>query len=374
MDVCQVEDAALDADQRSELREDQPAHHLEVALALEHSREAGDVRLEPVDLLVSLRRLAQVADHLVDVVLEELDLALRIDLDGPRQVAAGHGRGDLADRPDLGREVAGELVDRVGQVLPRPADAADVGLAAELALGADLAGDAGHLAGEGVELVDHRVDRVLQLEDLAADVDGDLLAEVASRHGRRDVGDVADLAGQVAGELVDRVGQVLPRPADAADVGLAAELALGADLAGDAGHLAGEGVELVDHRVDRVLQLEDLAADVDGDLLAEVASRHGRRDVGDVADLAGQVAGHRVDRVGQVLPRPADAADVGLAAELALGADLAGDAGDLAGEGVQLVDHRVDRARKPLVFAPQRLGSVQRRVAKGCRSRWVRYP
>ena len=39
------------------------------------------------------------------------------------------------------------------------------------------------------------------------------------------------------------------------DLGLAAELALGADLLGDARDLGGEGRELVDHRVDRLLQL-----------------------------------------------------------------------------------------------------------------------
>src|SRR5207244_3117507 len=126
-------------------------------------------------------------------------------------------------------------------------------------------------------------------------------------------------------------------------------------LAGDAGDLAGEGVQLVDHRVDRVRQLVVFAAQVVGVVVAESVAQYGRRDVGDVADLAGQVAGHRVDRVGQVLPRPADPADVGLAAELALGADLAGDAGHLRREGVELVDHRVDRAGKPLVFALQRL-------------------
>ena len=46
-----------------------------------------------------------------------------------------------------------------------------------------------------------------------------------------------------------------------------------------------------------------------------------------------------------VRPRhvPADALDLGLAAELALGADLARHARDLVGEGRELVDHRVDR-------------------------------
>ena len=61
--------------------------------------------------------------------------------------------------------------------------------------------------------------------------------------------------------------------------------------------------------------------------------RDGGGDLGDVADLGGQVAGHEVDVVGEVLPGAGDALDLGLAAEPALGADLAGDAGDLVGEG-----------------------------------------
>ena len=67
--------------------------------------------------------------------------------------------------------------------LPGAGDALDLGLAAELALGADLAGHAGDLVGEGGELVDHRVDGGLQLEDLAPGVDVDLLGQVAA--GRR---------------------------------------------------------------------------------------------------------------------------------------------------------------------------------------------
>jgi hypothetical protein len=48
---------------------------------------------------------------------------------------------------------------------------------------------------------------------------------------------------------------------------------------------AAKRVELVHHRVDRVLELEDLALDVDGDLLGEVAVGDGGGDFGDVADL-----------------------------------------------------------------------------------------
>src|SRR5690606_23283237 len=252
------------------------------------------------------------------------------------------GGRDLGDVAHLAGQVAGHRVDVVGQVLPRAADAFDLRLPAELALGADLAGDARHLAGERVELVDHRVDRVLELEDLAAHLDGDLLGQVAASDGGRDLGDVAHLPGQVGGHRVHVVGQVFPGDGGAAPRWLAAELALGADLAGDAGHLAGECIELIDHRVDGVLELENLALDVDGDLARQVAPRDRGGHVGDVAHLSGEVGGHRIHVVGQVFPGAADPGHLSLPAELALGADLARDARHFAGEAVELVDHRVD--------------------------------
>src|SRR5690606_21059497 len=201
-----------------------------------------------------------------DVVLEIGDLALGLDLDVPREIALRHGRRDLRDRADLSREVRGEQVYVRRQVLPRAGRSRPVRLAAELALGADLARDARDLGGEAVQLIDHRVDRVLELEQLALDIDGDLAREVAARDRGCDLGDAAYLVGEVRGHHVHVVREVLPRARDAGDLSLAAELALGADLARDARDLGGEAVQLVDHRVDRVLELEDLALDVDRDL------------------------------------------------------------------------------------------------------------
>src|SRR5262249_38374329 len=68
-------------------------------------------------------------------------------------------------------------------------------------------------------------------------------------------------------------------------------------------HLGGEGSQLVDHRVDGGLQLQDLSLHVHRDLLAQVARGHGLGHVGDVAHLAREVGRHRVDRVREVLPR-----------------------------------------------------------------------
>ena len=132
------------------------------------------------------------------------------------------------------------------------------------------------------------------------------------RDGGRHLGDVAHLAGEVRRHRVDVVGQVLPRAGDARHLRLAAELAFGADFARHAGHFRREGVELVDHRVDRVLELEDLALHVDRDLLAR-----GRRCATAVVTsamlrtCAVRFDGHGVDVVGQVLPGAGDAAAPG---------------------------------------------------------------
>src|SRR6185312_6291852 len=134
----------------------------------------------------------------------------------------------------------GQQVDVVGEVFPGAADATHVGLAAQLPLGADLARHAGDLRGEGAQLVDHGVDGALELEHLALGVDGDLLGQVAVGDRRRHLGDVADLGGEVVGQEVDVVGEILPGAGDAGDLGLHAQLPLHADGAGHAGDLLGE--------------------------------------------------------------------------------------------------------------------------------------
>ena len=120
------------------------------------------------------------------------------------------------------------------------------------------------------------------------------------RDGGRHVGDVAHLAGQVAGHRVHVVGQVLPRAGDALHLGLAAELAFGADLARDARHFRGERAELVHHRVDGLGGAEELAAqraafDVERHRLREVALGDGADDARRLARRVHEVADQRVD-------------------------------------------------------------------------------
>ena len=228
-----------------------------------------------------------------------------------------------------------------------PATPSHVGLTAELAFGAHFAGHAGHFRGERAELIDHRVDRVLQLEDFALHVDRDLLGQVAVGDGGGHVGDVAHLAGQVAGHAVDGVGQVLPRAGDALHLGLAAELAFGAHFAGHAGHFRGERAELIDHRVDRLggaqeLALQRAVVDFQGHRLRQIALGHGADHAGRFAGRMDQVVDQLVDRLDRLVPEAADVAQRQPLAELAFLADDAAEAAEFAGHPLVQLDDVVE--------------------------------
>ena len=243
------------------------------------------------------------------------------------KIALCDGGGHFGDVADLAGEIVGHQVHVVGKVGPGAGDAFHLRLTAELSFRTHFAGHAGHFRGEGIQLVHHGIDGVLEFEDLALHVDGDLLRQVAAGNGSRHFGDVTDLAGEVRGHEVHVVGEVGPGSGDARHLRLTAELAFGADLAGNAGHFGCEAVELVDHDVDGVLELENFALHVDSDLLRQVAAGDRGRHFGDVADLAGQIVGHEVHVVGEVLPGTGDAFHARLTAKLSFGSDLAGHAG-----------------------------------------------
>ena len=227
-------------------------------------------------------------------------------------------------------------------------------LAAELAFGTDFARHAAHFAGESVELVDHRVDGVLERENFALHVDGDLAGQVAARDGRGHVGDVADLAGEVGGHRVHVVGEVLPGAGHARHLRLTAELAFGADFARHARHFRGEAVELVHHRVDGflssrispftstvILRLKSPLA------TAVVTSR-------DVAHLAVRLFAIELTLSVRSFHVPATPCTLRLTAELAFGAHFARHAAHFGGEAVELVHHRVDACSSAREFRPSR--------------------
>ncbi len=367
-----VEHAVLRVHDGRELGEDRARDGGEIALPLQQPREPGDVRLEPILRRVLVGRVAQLSNHFIDVVLEGRDLAERFHVDRAGQVALGDCSGNVRDRPDLCGEVRRQPVHVVDEVQPRAGRAGHACLSAELAFDPDLARNRRHLVGKGRERVDHVVDRFSELLDLTSGFEHQLAPEIPVGHIGDDSGDAAHLVREVVRHEVDVVGEVLPRSARALDNRLATELPFRADLARHTRDFRGERAELIDHRVDRVLELEDLALDVDRDLLRQVAVGDRRRDRGDVPHLAGQVRCHEVDRVGQVLPGAGRAADVGLATQLPVGADLPRDTRDLRRKPVELIDHRVDRLLHLQNLAADIDGDLLREVAMRDRGRHLR--
>src|SRR5205807_630004 len=148
-------------------------------------------------------------------------------------------------------------------------------------------------------------------EDLPAYVDADLLGEVPVGHGGGHLGNVAHLAGQVAGHEIDAVGEVLPGAGHAAHIRLAAEFALGAHLTRHAGHLRGEGAELIDHGVDGLARAQELALerppiDLQRYALRQVAFGHGADDAVDLRRRFGQIVDQGIDRIHAPGPRSVD--------------------------------------------------------------------
>ncbi len=65
-----IDHALLRIDQRRQFGQQHAAHGGQIALALQHAGEAGEVGLEPVLLGVAVRGQPQVVDHGVDVVFQ----------------------------------------------------------------------------------------------------------------------------------------------------------------------------------------------------------------------------------------------------------------------------------------------------------------
>ncbi|CAM5691354.1 hypothetical protein SCALM49S_10173 [Streptomyces californicus] len=118
----QEERAVLSRDHRRQLAHDQRGHVVQIAAALHQSGDPGEVALQPVLLLVGERHVAQVRDHRVDVVLEDLDLPGRVDVIlsvmSPRATAVvdrrdgAYLRGQVPGRPSFTESVRSRQVRR----------------------------------------------------------------------------------------------------------------------------------------------------------------------------------------------------------------------------------------------------------------------
>ncbi len=226
----------------------------------------------------------------MNVSLELQDLARDGDRDLLRQVAVRDCGRHFGDVAHLRREIRCHRIHVVGQILPGAGDAGHLRLAAQAALRADLAGDAGHLAGESVQLIHHGVHGLFELENLTRDIDGDLVRQIAARNRGghlRDRLPHPGRAGEIAAHRVHGIGQIhFQVPATPAPAPGRPTLAFRAHFsARHARDLRGEGAQLIDHRVDGFLHLQDFTAHIHGDFLRQVPIGHGDGHFRNIAHL-----------------------------------------------------------------------------------------
>ena len=197
----------------------------------------------------------------------------------------------------------------------------------------------------------HAIDGVGELGDFAFRFDKELLLQLSPCDRSNNFCNAAHLVRQIARHEVHTVGQILPRARNVTYIRLPAEPALGADFACDACHFRSERIELIHHRVHSVLELKNFAFYIDSDLFRKIATGDGCRHLGNVADLSGQVSGHRIHTVGQIFPRPSNTFHSRLTAKNSFRTHLASNARYLRCKRAELVNHRVDRVFQLRDFA-----------------------
>ncbi len=226
-------------------------------------------------------------------------------MNGARQIALGHGRRDLRNGAHLGGEVGRQQIHVAGQILPGSGGSRHIGLASQAPFDTDFASHRGDLVGESGQGIRHIVDGLGQRRDLALGCHRQILLQIAVGDRGHHFDDAAHLLGQIRGHHIDRVGQVLPGARHARHLRLSAEAAFGAHLARHARDFAGEPVELIDHGIDRILELQDLAFDVHRNLARQVSTGNRRGHFGDVSHLGREIRRQKVHVVRQILQVPA---------------------------------------------------------------------
>src|SRR2546429_5344613 len=91
------------------------------------------------------------------------------------------------------------------------------------------------------------------------------LRQITARDRRRYLGDIATLSCEISRHHIHVVGKVLPCSRNSSHVCLPTQLPFAANLPGYASHFGRKRTKLINHRVDRVFELQDLTSNVHGD-------------------------------------------------------------------------------------------------------------
>ena len=104
---------------------------------------------------------------------------------------------------------------------------------------------------------------------------------------------------------------------------MSAQFPFDTHFARDGGYLISEDSQRLDHAVDRVSKFGDFAFRFDQQFAFQVAIRDSGHNLRDSAHLVGQITGHEIHVVSEILPRSRNAFDFGLTTEFSFGANFA---------------------------------------------------
>ena len=184
-------------------------------------------------------------------------------------------------------------------------------LAAELAFGADLAGDARHLRGKHVELLDHGIDDLggaqeFALQRPAVDVELHGLQEVALRHRGDGARHLGGRPQQIVDQRIDASLHLAPGAIGQSEADTLAGAALAAHHLPDPFELLGHALVGGDDFIERVGDLAEDADPVARHADGKVADPHGLQRMKEFRQAAG------IDRIDL-------GTELGIAVDVALG-------------------------------------------------------
>ncbi len=212
-----------------------------------------------------VRECRECVGHAVDSFCQCSNFAFGFNRQLLGKIAVGHGRHHFYDTPYLVSKVVSHYVHVVRQIFPGTCNTRNLCLAAKFTFGSHFTCHTSYLGREAVQLIHHRVDRVLQLQNFSAYVDGNLARQVAARNSGGYLCNTAHLVGKVGRHYVYVIGQILPGTCDTRHARLASELSFGTYFPRYPRYFGRKAVELIHHRIDRVFQLQDFAFYIHGD-------------------------------------------------------------------------------------------------------------
>ncbi|KAH3673385.1 hypothetical protein WICPIJ_009837 [Wickerhamomyces pijperi] len=144
-----------------------------------------------------------------------------------------------------------------------------------------------------------------------------------------DLGEGSDLGSQIGSHQVDIGDNFLPQTINVTDLSLNTQLTFNTDILSNSGNFTDEQLQRVHHLVDCQFQIKNLTLSLDMNLLGEVTISNSLGDVGDRSNLVGQVGGHSVNIVGQILPCAINTIHHSLTAQNTIDTDVCGQRRDL---------------------------------------------